>query len=154
MVEDDQHAISVAKTEYREAHNNGDVQRLLSVFAPGFTDWSDGEPSFYGQESRRALELRATELFNRFKVELFVIIIDIVVKDNLAFDWGWHKLRLVDKRTGATSDTKYRYFERWVKTDGAWKINYIITNKEMPPKMLPEQESESTRVAAAGKAVP
>ena len=154
MVEDDQHAISVAKTEYREAYNNGDVQRLLSVFAPGFTDWSDGEPSFYGAESRRALEMCATELFNRFKVELFVIIIDIVVKDDFAFDWGWHKMRLVDKRTGATSDIKYRYFEKWGKTDGAWKINYIITNKEVPPKMLPEEDSTSTAAAAAGKAAP
>lgn len=150
MAKDDQDAISVAKTEYREAYNNGDVQRLLSVFAPGFTDCSDGEPSFYGSESRRALELRASELFHRFKVDLFVIIIDIVVKDDFAFDWGWHKVRLVDKQTGATSDTKYRYFETWTRADGTWKVDYIITNKEMPPKMLPEEENASVEAAAAG----
>jgi ketosteroid isomerase-like protein len=148
----DQQEISVAKTEYREAYNNGDVQRLLSVFASGFTDCSDGEPSFYGSESRRALELRASELFQRFKVELFVIIIDIIVKGDFAFDWGWHKMRLVDKKTGETSDTKYRYFETWNRADGTWKINYIITNKEMPPRMLPEEESASAETAAAGNA--
>jgi ketosteroid isomerase-like protein len=152
MAKDDQHAISVAKTEYREAYNTGDVQRLLSAFAPGFTYCSDGEPSFYGPEARRALELRTTELFNRFKVELFVIIIDVVIKEGLAFDWGWHKMRLVDKQTGETRDTKYRYFETWTKADGTWKINYIITNKEMPPKMLPEEENASAEAAAAGKA--
>jgi ketosteroid isomerase-like protein len=149
----DQLEISVAKTEYREAYNNGDVQRLLSVFAPGFTDCSDGEPSFYGPEARRALELRASELFQRFKVELFVIIIDIIVKGDFAFDWGWHKMRLLDKKTGETSDTKYRYFETWTRVDGTWKINYIITNKEMPPRMLPEAESASAETAAAGKAI-
>jgi ketosteroid isomerase-like protein len=148
MAQDDQHAISVAKTEYREAYNSGDVERLLSVFAPGFTDCSDGEPSFYGPEARRALELRVTQLFNRFKVEMFVIIIDVVVKEGFAFDWGWHKVRLADKQTGNLSDTKYRYFETWTKTKGDWKINYIITNKEMPPKMLPEDESASAETVA------
>ena len=152
MVNDDQHTISVAKTEYREAYNNGDVRRLLSVFAPGFTDFSEGEPSFFGSESRRALELRASALFQQFKVELFVIIIDIVVKDDFAFDWGWHKVRLVDKQTGATSDAKYRYFETWTKADGTWKIKYIMTNKEMPPKMLPEEEKAPAEATAAGKA--
>src|SRR5215469_3327081 len=54
MVKDDQYAISVAKTEYREAYNSGDVDRLLAVFAAQFTDCSDGEPSFYGNEAVRA----------------------------------------------------------------------------------------------------
>lgn len=152
MVEDDQLLISVAKTEYREAYNNSDVQRLLSVFAAGFTDCSDGEPSFYGPEARRALELRTHELFRQFRVELFVIIIDIVVKGDFAFDWGWHKLRLIDKETGAARNTKYRYFETWSRAEGSWKINYIITNKEMPPRMLPEEEHTSMQPAAAGGA--
>lgn len=150
MAQDDQSAISAVKTEYREAYNSGDVHRLLQVFAPEFTDCCDGEPSFYGGEARRALELRTIRLFQRFKVELFVIIIDIVVKEGFAYDWGWHKLRLVDKQSGEESDTKYRYFETWAKADGTWKINYIITNKEMPPTMLPEEES-ALADAAVGK---
>jgi len=152
MVKDDQHAISVAKTEYREAYNNSDVQRLLAVFAPGFTDWTDGEPSFYGTEACRALELRTTELFEKFRIELFVIIIDIVVKGEIAFDWGWHKVRSTDRQTGEVIDSKYRYFETWTKLDGSWKIKYIISNKELTPKMLPEEESTATAQAAAEKA--
>src|SRR5215469_18818340 len=73
MVNDDQYAISLAKTEYREAYNTGDIDRLLAVFACGFTDCSDGEPSFYGEEARRALRLRSQELFRCYKVEIFVI---------------------------------------------------------------------------------
>jgi len=141
MVGGDLHQISVAKTEYREAYNSGDVQRLLSVFASGFTDWSEGEPSFYGAEARRALELRTRQLFQQYTVEMFVIIIDIVVKDASAFDWGWHKVRLTHKQSGAVTDTKYRYFERWTRESDGWKINYIITNKELPPQMLPEEEN-------------
>jgi len=139
MADQNQHAISVAKTEYRDAYNTADVDRLLAVFASGFTDCSDGEPSFYGEEARRALRLRSQELFNRYLVEAGVIIIDIVVKGDFAYDWGWHKVRLTDKTTGKVTDDKYRYFETWKKENGGWKINYFITNKELPPRMLPEE---------------
>jgi ketosteroid isomerase-like protein len=153
MVGDDQRQISVAKTEYREAYNSGDVPRLLSVFASGFTDCSEGEPSFYGTEARRALELRTSRLFQQYKVEMFVIIIDIVVKDAFAYDWGWHKVRLTDKQSGEIADAKYRYFETWSREGDAWKINYIITNKEMPPQMLAEDENAGAEAAQAGKTV-
>jgi ketosteroid isomerase-like protein len=153
-LEDDQHSIAVAKTEYREAYNAGDVQRLLSVFAPKFVDCSEGEPSFYGQEAPTALKLCAAALFDRHKVELSVIIIDVVVKGDFAYDWGWHKVRLIDKQTGATKDTKYRYFETWTKETGGWKINYIITNKEMPPQMLPEGANPGQETRTAETAVP
>lgn len=154
MVGDDQYQISVAKTEYREAYNSGDVPRLLSIFASGFTDCSDGEPSFYGAEARHALELRTQRLFQRYKVDIFVIIIDIVVKDTFAYDWGWHKVRLTDKQSGEVTDTKYRYFETWTREGDAWKIDYIITNKELPPQMLRKEESAADEIAQAGKAVP
>lgn len=140
MVEEDQYAISQAKTEYREAYNTGDIDRLLRVFASGFTDCSDGEPSFYGEEARRALRLRTQDLFRRFRVEMGIIIIDIVIKGDFAYDRGWHKMRLSDKQTGELSETKYRYFETWKKENGAWKIAYVITNEELPPRMLPEEE--------------
>jgi len=153
MLENDQHSIAVAKTEYREAYNAGDVQRLLSVFAHEFVDCSDSEPSFYGEEARTALKLRSSALFDRHRVELSVIIIDVVVKGDFAYDWGWHKMRLIDKQTGETKDTKYRYFETWSKKSRAWKIDYIITNKEMPPQMLPEGDGPGQEIRIVGKAV-
>jgi ketosteroid isomerase-like protein len=153
VIKDDQHSIAVAKTEYREAYNAGDVQRLLSVFAPEFVDCSDGEPSFYGEEARTAFKLRSSALFDRQRVELSVIIIDVVVKGDFAYDWGWHKVRLIDKQTGETKDTKYRYFETWTKESGAWKIDYIITNKEMAPQMLPEGDSAGGKTTRLGRAV-
>jgi ketosteroid isomerase-like protein len=151
MAADEQHQISVAKTEYREAYNGADVERLLSVFASGFTDFSDGEPSFYGGEARRALELRTRLLFRQYKVELFVIIINIIVQGDFAYDWGWHKVRLIDKQSGEINDTKYRYFETWAREGESWKINRIITNKELPPQMLPEEEKAGAEIAQAEK---
>jgi ketosteroid isomerase-like protein len=151
MVKDDQYAISLAKTQYREAYKTGDVERLLEVFASEFTDCSDGQPSFYGEEARRAFRLRTNELFQRYAVEVAVIIIDISVKGDFAFDWGWHKVRLTDKDTGDCTSTKYRYFETWKKENGAWKIDYMISNKELPPRMLPEEEDTSARPVITGR---
>jgi hypothetical protein len=69
-----------------------------------------------------------------------VIIINIVVKDDFAYDWGWHKMSLTNRDTSETTETKYRYFETWKKENGAWKVDYILTNRELPPRMLPEHE--------------
>jgi ketosteroid isomerase-like protein len=154
ILKDEQQAIAVRKTEYREAYNAGDVRRLLSVFASRFVDCSDGEPSFYGEEARTALRARASALFDRCRVELSVIMIDVVVKADFAYDWGWHKVRLIDKQTGETNDTKYRYFETWKKELGAWKISYIITNQEIPPQMLLESDSAGRETGSLGKTVP
>lgn len=139
----------MAKTEYREAYNSADVDRLLAVFASEFADCSDGEPSFYGEEAVRALRLRAAELFRRFAVRIQVIIIDVVVKGDFAYDWGWHKMFLTNRDTGEASEAKYRYFETWKKENGAWKIDYIITNREFPPRMLPEHEDAPAHPASA-----
>jgi ketosteroid isomerase-like protein len=151
MIKDDQDAICLAKTEYREAYKSGDIERLLGVFATEFTDCSDGEPSFYGAEARRALRIRMGELFRRYNIEIVVIIIDIVVKGDFAFDWGWHKVRLVDKNTGVVTNTKYRYFETWKRENSRWRIDYIITNKELPPRMLPDEEDVAAQRALSGK---
>jgi ketosteroid isomerase-like protein len=139
---DDQYAISVAKTAYRDAYNNADLDLLLGVFASQFTDCSDGEPSFYGEEAVQALRIRTRKLFQDFEVRMRVLIIEIVVMGDFAYDWGWHKLRLTEKSTGQVNETRYRYFERWKKENGSWKIDYIITNRELPPRMLPEPAGE------------
>jgi ketosteroid isomerase-like protein len=140
-VVDDKYLISMAKTEYREAHNSGDLDRLLAVFSDEFTDWSEGEPSFYGTEARAALRLRMKRLFQDFDVQMAVIIIDIAVQGNTATDYGWHKVTLKPKGgNGEVLYTKYRYYETWQKdAKGSWKINFIMTNREHPPRMLPEE---------------
>ena len=52
---DDTYLINVARTEYREGFNTGDADRVMSVFAPEFTDHSDGRPTDYGRDARAKL---------------------------------------------------------------------------------------------------
>jgi hypothetical protein len=82
---DDKYAINVAKAIYREAQEQGDVEKLLSVFGTnGFTYMSAGQPSKYGQEARTILRDRATQLFAEYTVRLHVTIIDVVIQGDTA----------------------------------------------------------------------
>lgn len=135
----DEEAISLAKTEFREAYNTGDVERLLSVFADSFTDMSEGEASFYGAEAKTALRWRATNLFREYIATMEVIIIAVVVLGDTAYDWGWHKLTLIPKSGVEPIIKRSRYCEIWHRDQaGKWQIRIFIDNKDHEPEMLPE----------------
>jgi len=130
---DDIYRINVAKTEFREAHDTGDVDRLLSLFDPdGFTDMSHSQASKYGLGAVAWLRENATALFNTYFVKLSIIIIDIVVQGNSAHDYGWHELTLTPKNGGETIRKRERYFELWTrKPSGSWKVSLYITNADV-----------------------
>lgn len=130
---DDTYRINVAKTEFREGHNCGNVNQLLSVFREeGFTDMSADEPSQYGRAARERLRERASELFAEYSVKLTVIVIAIVVLGNTAYDYGWHEFTLNSKRGGETIRRRQRYFELWNKnSSGDWKISLFINNADI-----------------------
>jgi ketosteroid isomerase-like protein len=129
--------IEVAKTAYRDAYNSANVAGVLATFADGLTNMIDGGPSFWGPEAKQALELSLRETFANYNAHLAVVIIDITVYGNVAFEQGWYKVKLMPRNGGTESYTKYRYCERWQKqADGAWKIDFVMTNMEYPPRML------------------
>lgn len=130
---DDVYAINVAKSEFREAYNTGDVDRLLAVFHPaGFTDMSEGGPSQFGLAARDRLREQAATLFAGHLAKLNVIIIRIVVQDELAYDYGWHEFTLKPRNGGEPLRKRHRYFELWSKdTSGSWKISLHINNPDV-----------------------
>ena len=130
---DDKYAINVAKTIYREAHKEGDVEKLLSVFGTnGFTDMSVGQPTKYGQEARTFLRDRATRLFAEYTVRLNVIIIEVVIQGDTARDHGWHECILTPKAGGPAVRTRDRYFELWNReADAAWRISLFLNNTDV-----------------------
>jgi len=140
-IADDEYAICQAKTTYREAMNNGDVESLLSVFNDGFTDMSEGRPSWFGGEAREALRITASKLFSDYNVKLAVIMIRVVIVGDTAFDHGLHQLALTPRNGGVAQNLHYRYFERWARqSDGAWKIVFLMTNQDHSPQLLEDLE--------------
>jgi len=132
----DLYKINVAKAEFREAYNTGDVDRLLSVFADEFTDMSAGLPSFLGETAHTVLRSRMTKLFQRYQASLIVTIMAIRILGNTAFDFGCHTLTLSPKSGDKPITSRQRYFESWQKNSrGEWKIDLYIDNADVVPAM-------------------
>jgi ketosteroid isomerase-like protein len=133
----DIYAINLAKTEFREGYNTGDVDRLMTVFSPGgITDMSDGEPSKYGLEAVTTLRSRLAKLFSEYSVNLTPIIINIVVTGDSAYDYGWYEFILTPKSGSGSIKMRQRYFELWNKDgDGAWKIGMYLTNNDVKEEL-------------------
>ena len=135
---EDIYKINAAKTEFREAFNSGDVERLLSVFHNEFIDLSLGQPSFFMAEAREMLRRRMSELFAKFEARMAPIVIDIQVRGDMAVDYGWHKLTLTPKNGGQPVTSRQRYMEVWMKdAAGSWKIAVYIDNQDLPPAFAP-----------------
>jgi ketosteroid isomerase-like protein len=130
---DAKYVINLGKTIYREAYEQGDVEKLLAVFATdGFTDMAEGLPSKYGQEARTVLRSRAEQLFAFYTVKLNIIIIDVAVHGDAACDYGWHEWILTPKAGGSVVRKRDRYFELWVREqDGSWRISFFLNNADV-----------------------
>jgi len=146
---DDVRAIELLKTEFREGYNNGDVDRVLAVFADGFIDMSAGQPGFYGPEAHVHMRKRLTELFAAYHVRMFMMIADIAAAGDIATDWGWHKLWLTPKSGGPTRFIRLRYSEQWTKQDGQWRIFLLLTASDLEPQMAPNNEADVLRTLSA-----
>jgi hypothetical protein len=126
---------------------------VLSVYDDAFADMSSGMPSFYYSDAKDVFRARLTRLFRDYTASMKVIIIDVVLNGDRAFDWGWHVLDLTSKADGSVSQVRSRYFETWSRdlTRG-WLITSFIDNLDQPAR-LPEdvieeiQTSEDSNVA-------
>ena len=137
---DDLYAINTAKTEFREAFNCGDVSAFLALADPDLVNFSDGHPSEFGASGLDALKTRLTNLFERFTVKLAVIVIEIRLQGNVAYDYGWHDLTLTPKQGGEPIRRRDRYVDTWRKNkEGNWKLWMYMDNQDVADPFMPEQ---------------
>src|SRR6201984_3873033 len=120
---DDLFAINAAKTEFREGFNLGDASRVLAIADPDLVSFSDGQPSEFGASGLEALKGRLTDLFERFTAKLSVIVIEIRLQGDVAYDYGWHDLTLTPKDGSEPIHRRDRYVDIWRrKKEGRWKL--------------------------------
>ena len=137
------HAINVVRTEMREGYNTGDVDRILAVFASGFTDWSDGMPSFYGDQAVEVLRARLAKLFREYEVRLELVIIAIWVWGEVAVDTGWKNFKLKSKTTREATEESRRYLALWQRDSAlGWKIVRYIDNLDVQPRLATDVIAE------------
>jgi ketosteroid isomerase-like protein len=142
---DDLYAINAAKTEFRECFNLGDASRVLAIADPDLVSFSDGAPSEFGESGLEVLKTRLANLFERFTVELVIVVIEIRLQGDIAYDYGWHDFTLTPKDGGAFIHRRDRYVDVWRKNKaGKWKLWMYMDNQDVAD---PFPESELSRAA-------
>ena len=136
---DDIYAINVAKTRFREGFNAGDPEEILSLYDDAFADMSFAMPSFYYSDAKDVFRARLQRLFRDYTARMTVIVIDVIVNGDKAFDWGWHNLELTSKLDGRVLRMGTRYFETWKRIPArGWVVTSFIDNPDETPRM-PEE---------------
>ena len=142
---DDLFAINAAKTEFRECFNLGDASRVLAIADPDLVSFSDGQPSEFGASGLEALKTRLTDLFERFTAKLSVIVIEIRLQGDVAYDYGWHDLTLTPKDGtpkdgGESIRYRHRYVDIWRRNkEGNWKLWMYMDNQDIADPFRPDQ---------------
>jgi ketosteroid isomerase-like protein len=137
-------AINAAKTEFREGFNLGDVSRLLAIADPDLVSFSDGQPSEFGESGLDALKTRLANLFERCTAKLAVIVIEIRLQGDVAYDYGWHDLTLTPKDGSEPIHRRDRYVDIWRRNkEGSWKLWMYIDNQDVADPFRPEEISSA-----------
>jgi ketosteroid isomerase-like protein len=140
MAMDDLYAINAAKSEFRDCFNLSDVSRLLAIADPDLVNFSDGQPCEFGMSGLDALKTRLENLFERFTANLVVIVIEIRLQGNVAYDYGWHDLTLTPKDGGQTTHRRDRFVDIWRRNkEGKWKLWMYMDNQDVADPFRPEQ---------------
>lgn len=135
---DAEYPLDLAKTEYREGYNTGDVERVLSIFSQGAIVMPDGVPTFGGEENLRAMRGRLQKLFADYSVRVALVIADYTIRSDFAFEWGWEGFTYTPKAGGEPVTQRFRYFQTWKKgPDNRWRVTMFINNKDLPPANAP-----------------
>src|SRR5207253_3324054 len=103
--------------------NLGDTSRILAVADPDLVNFSDAQPSEFGESGLDAWKARLQNLFERFTAKLVVIVIEIRLQGDIAYDYGWHDLTLTPKDGGQSIHRRDRYVDIWRRhKEGNWKL--------------------------------
>jgi ketosteroid isomerase-like protein len=136
----DLYAINAAKTEFRECFNLSDASRLLAIADPDLVSFTDGQPSEFGMAGLESLKNRLENLFERFTAKLVIIVVEIRIRGDVAYDYGWHDLTLTPKKGGTAIRRKDRYVDIWRKNkNGSWKLWLYMDNQDVANPFQPEE---------------
>jgi ketosteroid isomerase-like protein len=148
---DNLYAINAAKSEFREGFNLADTSRVLAIADPDLVNFSNGQPSEFGESGLNALKTRLANLFERFIAKLVVIVIEIRLEGDIAYDYGWHDLTLTPKDGGEPIRRRDRYVDIWRRNqEGNWKLWMYMDNQDVADPFRPEQTVSAGAQAQGG----
>lgn len=130
---DDLYAINFAKTEFREAFNTADPERLIALLDPEFVYMEDGLGLARGGDARDTIRARFREVTKHYHLQLLPIIIEIRIQDSVAHDYGLHLWKKTPRDGSPQVTRKDRYVDIWRKNEqGEWKLWVYMSNSDLP----------------------
>ncbi|MGA7851981.1 MAG: DUF4440 domain-containing protein [Candidatus Acidiferrales bacterium] len=136
---DELYAINVAKSEFRDSFNLSDPSRVLAIVDPQLVNFSDGQPSEFSESGLESFKTRLENLFERFTVRLAVIVAEIRLLGDVAYDYGWHDLTLTPKNGMQSIRRRDRYVDIWRRNkEGEWKLWMYMDNLDIADPFEPE----------------
>ncbi|MFB3813516.1 MAG: DUF4440 domain-containing protein [Terriglobales bacterium] len=133
---DDLYAINLAKTEFRDAYNSNNPERLVAVLDPAAVYFADGQRLAVGPGVADAIRSQFAALWSEFDVHLDPIIIEIRLQGEVACEYGWHEWHLTPKKGGTPVKRKERYVDLWRKNAaGQWKLWTYMDNLDVPMEL-------------------
>jgi ketosteroid isomerase-like protein len=133
---DDLYAINFAKTEFREAFNTGDPERLIALLDPTFVYMPDALGLATGADAGDAVRSHFRELTAQYCVQLQLIILEIRIQDSVAFEYGWQMWKKTPRDGSPPVTAKDRYVDIWRKNEkGEWKLWLHMNNADVPMPM-------------------
>jgi ketosteroid isomerase-like protein len=147
---DELYAINAAKSEFRDSFNFSDPSRFLAIADPELVSFSDGQPSEFGESGLESLKTRLENLFQHFTARLAVIVNEIRLQGDVAYDYGCHELTLTPKQGGEPVRRRNRYVDIWRRNkEGEWKLWMYIDNLDVADPFQPEATLPMQRDATA-----
>ena len=130
---DDLYAINFAKTEFREAFNTADPERLIALLDPECVYMPDGLCLAMGADAADAIRVQFRELTEHYDVQLLPIIIEIRIQDSVACDYGLHVWKKTPRDGSPQVTRKDRYVDIWRKNEkGVWRLWMYMNNSDVP----------------------
>jgi uncharacterized protein (TIGR02246 family) len=126
----DEAAVRAASAAWDEAHNAGDVMRLMDLYADSAVSMPFNRPALDGRAAIEA-DFRAflAEATPHHRTE----IVSVVVTGDWAIEHGRYQLTVTPKGTGAPTTEVGKHIVVRQRIGGAWKIRQEIWNTDAPP---------------------
>ncbi len=131
----DEAAVRAASAAWDEAHNAGDVARLMDLYTPSAVSMPYNRPAL---EGRAAIEADFKAFLQEATPHHSTAIVSVVVTDDWAIEYGRYRLTVTPKGSGPTTTEAGKHIVVRRRIDGAWKVHWEIWNTDANPAEPPK----------------
>lgn len=122
-------AIAKAIGEFKDAYNQGDLEKTMAVFSDDLVYIGAGRPTRSGKDALDSWRASLQDTFARYDRVLDIVSEEIRVSGDMGIERGYVNVVLTPKGGGEPLTETHRFLDVWEKRNGMWKLVVGINNK-------------------------